>query len=92
MVSTSGHTISSVYHLNYSGACFSKVSKHFGPLSGATIPVLSLQRRGSKTSNFTFRPRATTEYPSNIVFLKQYPLKNEANLFICKLVAGYSEV
>ena len=34
----------------------------------------------------------TTEYPSTIEFLKGYPLKNEAYLFICKLVAGYSEV
>ena len=39
--------------------------------------------------------RATTAYPSmTIVFLKRHPLKNEAysNLFISKLVAGYSEV
>ena len=34
------------------GACFSKVPKLFGSLSGATIPVISLQRQGSKPSNF----------------------------------------
>ena len=35
---------------------------------------------------------ATREYPSTIEFLKRHPLKNEACLFICKLVDGYSEV
>ena len=34
------------------GACFSKVPKLFGSLSGATIPFVSSQRRGSKPSNF----------------------------------------
>ena len=34
------------------GACFSKVPKPFGPISGATIPFISSQRRGSKPSNF----------------------------------------
>ena len=34
------------------GACFSKVPKLFGSLSGATIPFISSQRRGSKHSNF----------------------------------------
>ena len=33
-------------------ACFSKVPKVFGPISGATIPLISSQRRGSKPSNF----------------------------------------
>ena len=32
--------------------CFSKVPKFLGPTSGATIPVISSQRRGSKPSNF----------------------------------------
>ena len=31
---------------------FSKVPKFLGPISGATIPVISSQRRGSKPSNF----------------------------------------
>ena len=35
-----------------SEACFSKVPKLFGPISGATIPFISSQRRGSKRSNF----------------------------------------
>ena len=35
---------------------------------------------------------ATTEYLSTIVLLNRHPLKNEAYLFICKLVDGYSEV
>ena len=34
------------------GACFSKIPKLFGPISGATIPFISSQRRGSKPSNF----------------------------------------
>ena len=34
------------------GACFSKVPKLFGPISGATIPFISLQSRGCKPSNF----------------------------------------
>ena len=34
------------------GACFSKAPKPFGPISGATIPFISSQRRGSKPSNF----------------------------------------
>ena len=45
------------------GACFSKVPKLFGPISGTTIPLISSQRRGSKPSNFaillvflTFKP------------------------------------
>ena len=33
-------------------ACSSKVSKLFEPISGATIPSISSQRRGSKPSNF----------------------------------------
>ena len=35
-----------------SGACFLKVPKLFGPISGATIPFTSSQRQGSKPSNF----------------------------------------
>ena len=34
------------------GPCFSKVPKLFGPISGATIPFISPQHRGSKPSNF----------------------------------------
>ena len=34
------------------GACFSKVFKLFGPISGATIRFMSAQRRGSRPSNF----------------------------------------
>ena len=34
------------------GARFSKVPKLFGSISGATIPFISSQRRGSKPSNF----------------------------------------
>ena len=33
-------------------ACFSKVPNLFEPISGATIPFTSSQRRGSKLSNF----------------------------------------
>ena len=33
-------------------ACFTKVPKLFGPISGATIPFISSQRRDSKSSNF----------------------------------------
>ena len=33
------------------GACFSKVPKLFGPISGATIAFISSQRRASKPSN-----------------------------------------
>jgi len=35
-----------------SGACFSKVPKLFGPISGASIPIISSQRWASKPSNF----------------------------------------
>ena len=35
-----------------SGACFSKVPKLFGPISGATTSFISWQCRGSKPSNF----------------------------------------
>ena len=34
------------------GACFSEVPKLFGPISGATIPFISWQCRGSKPPNF----------------------------------------
>ena len=34
------------------GACFSKVPKLFGPISGATIAFISTQCRGSRPSNF----------------------------------------
>ena len=34
------------------GACFSKVLKLFGPISGATIPFISWQCWGNKPSNF----------------------------------------
>ena len=34
------------------GACFSKVPKLFGPISGATTAFISSQRQGSKSSNF----------------------------------------
>ena len=40
------------YHICSSGACFSKVPKLFGPISGATIPSIHSQRRGSKPWNF----------------------------------------
>ena len=35
-----------------SEACFSKVPKLFGPISGATTALISSQCRGSKPSNF----------------------------------------
>ena len=42
----------SVHPIEYNpGACFSKVPKLFGPISGATILFISSQRRGSKPSN-----------------------------------------
>ena len=34
------------------GACFSKVPKLYGPISGAIISLISSQHRGSKPSNF----------------------------------------
>ena len=34
------------------GACFPKVPKLFGSISGTTISLISSQRRGSKPSNF----------------------------------------
>ena len=42
-----------IYPLNNWGPCFSKVLKLFGPISDATFTVVSSQRRGSNTSNFT---------------------------------------
>ena len=36
----------------WQGACFSKVPKLFGPISGATIAFIPSKRRGSKPSNF----------------------------------------
>ena len=35
------------------GASFSKVPKLYGPFSGVTIPFVSQERRGFKSSNFT---------------------------------------
>ena len=35
------------------GAGFSKVPKLYGPFSGVTIPFVSQERRGFKSSNFT---------------------------------------
>ena len=35
-------------------ACFSKFPKLFGPISDATVPFISSQRRGSKASNLAF--------------------------------------
>ena len=37
----------------YSGARFSKVPKLYGPFSGVTVPFVSQERRGFKSSNFT---------------------------------------
>ena len=37
----------------YPGACFSKVPKPYGPFSGVTIPFVSQERTGFKSSNFT---------------------------------------
>ena len=34
------------------GACFSKVPEIFGPISGASILLISSQRQGFKPSNF----------------------------------------
>ena len=34
------------------GARFSKVPKHYGPFSGVTIPFVSQERTGFKSSNF----------------------------------------
>ena len=39
-------------HRDGPGTCISKVPKLFGPISGATIPSISSQRRGSKPPNF----------------------------------------
>ena len=54
------------------GACFSKVLKLFEPISSATIPLISSQRRGSKSSDFAilliFR---TLKACSKISFSKQ---------------------
>ena len=36
------------------GARFSKVPKLYGSFSGVTIPSVSQDRRGLKSSNFTF--------------------------------------
>ena len=46
------HRSSICRSMKYSGACFSKVSKLFGPFTGTTIPFISSQRRGSKPSLF----------------------------------------
>ena len=35
------------------GARFSKVPKLYGPFSGVTIPFVTQERRGRKSSNFT---------------------------------------
>ena len=37
-----------------SGARFSKVPKLFGAFSGVTVPFVSQERRGFKSSNFTY--------------------------------------
>ena len=56
----------------WSGACFSKVPKLFGPISGATIPFISSQRRGSKPSNFAILlVFLTLKICSKIMFSKQ---------------------
>jgi len=54
MVAWQGVVHASVmHHISHgSGACFSKVPKLFGPISGATIAFISSQLRGSKPSNF----------------------------------------
>ena len=59
----SGHSVTLIKHGVHPvecnpGACFSKVSKLFGPISGATIPFISSQRRASKPSNFAILPSA----------------------------------
>ena len=53
-------------------ACLTKVPKLFGPISGATIPFISSQRRGSKPSNFAILfVFLKLKICSNISFLKQ---------------------
>ena len=53
-------------------ACFTKVPKLFGPISGATIPFISSQRRGSKPSNFAILfVCLKLKICSNISFSKQ---------------------
>ena len=44
--------VSSPRRSSWPGACFSKVPKRFGPISGATIAFIPSQSRGSKHSNF----------------------------------------
>ena len=54
------------------GACFSKVPKLFEPISGATIPFISSQRRGCKPSNFAILLAfLTLKTCQKIGFLKQ---------------------
>ena len=65
-------------------ACFSKVPKLFGPISGGTIPFISSQRRGSKPSNIAILLvflSLKTRY--KIIFSKQAD---------CSLTTGFSGV
>ena len=49
---TQFHQLTQGIEINQPGACFSNVPKLFGLISGATIPFMSSQRRGSQPSNF----------------------------------------
>ena len=64
------------------GACFSKVPKLYGPISGATISLISSQHRGSKPSNFAILlVFSTLKRRWEISFWKQAD---------CSLTSGFS--
>ena len=72
-----------------------KKLEKLGVYSSCKVMFRMKERRRKKLDLFflvNVKFGATTEYPSIIVFLKRHPWKNEAYLFICKLVNGYSEV
>ena len=50
------------------GARFSKVPKLYGPFLGVAIPFVSQERRGFKSSNFTFLFSAKSEGRRTIRF------------------------
>ena len=66
---------------------FSKVPKLFGPISGATIPFISSQRRGSRLSNFAIVLGFLILKTSALFYNKKISFSKQAD---CSLTTSFS--
>ena len=92
-----GHNFTGIFNFFRNGtrACLSKVPKLFRRISGATIPFISSQRRGSKPSNFVILlVFHTLKTLKDHLFFKAIGLQFDKWLFIesCSIICWRRDV